>query len=85
MHARDAAPVILTEWDEFPDLDYSSIYQSMIKPAHLFDGRNLPDLEKLKEIGFKVSVNRKSLSSLTRMVYLVGFVRTFKCFIQNTI
>ena len=50
-----SALVILTEWDEFLDLDYSSIYQSMIKPAHLFDGRNLLDLEKLKGIGFKVS------------------------------
>ena len=50
-----SALVILTEWDEFLDLDYSSIYQSMIKPAHLFDGRNLLDLQKLKEIGFKVS------------------------------
>jgi UDPglucose 6-dehydrogenase len=45
---------ILTEWDEFKDYDYAKIYQSMAKPAFLFDGRNVLDHKKLREIGFEV-------------------------------
>jgi hypothetical protein len=29
---------VLTEWDEFKDLDWSTIYDSMMKPAFVFDG-----------------------------------------------
>lgn len=46
--------VILTEWDEFKDYDYEKIYQSMKKPASLFDGRLLVDHQKLDKIGFRV-------------------------------
>ncbi|KAK8953028.1 UDP-glucose 6-dehydrogenase 4 [Platanthera guangdongensis] len=45
---------ILTEWDEFKGLDYQKIYDNMQKPAFLFDGRNVVDVEKLREIGFVV-------------------------------
>jgi UDPglucose 6-dehydrogenase len=45
---------ILIEWDEFKTLDYKKIYNSMQKPAFLFDGRNVVDLEKIREIGFIV-------------------------------
>ena len=44
---------VLTEWDEFREINFESVYQSMIKPAILFDGRNLLDLEKIKAVGFK--------------------------------
>ncbi len=47
------AIAILTEWDEFKDLDFEKIYQSMNKPAFIFDGRNILDLEKLRAIGFE--------------------------------
>jgi len=47
------ALAILTEWDAFRDLDYAAIYASMVKPAFVFDGRNLLDLEALQEIGFQ--------------------------------
>lgn len=47
------AIALLTEWDEFKDLDYSSIYAKMHQPAILFDGRNLLDLDELKKIGFR--------------------------------
>ncbi len=47
------AIALLTEWDEFRDLDYSSIYAKMHQPAILFDGRNLLDLEELRKIGFR--------------------------------
>ena len=43
---------VLTEWDEFREINFESVYQSMIKPAILFDGRNLLDLEKIQAIGF---------------------------------
>jgi UDPglucose 6-dehydrogenase len=45
---------ILTEWDEFKGYDYEKIYKSMAKPAFLFDGRNVLDHKKLREIGFEV-------------------------------
>lgn len=50
---KDAhAIAILTEWDEFKDYDWQRIYDNMKKPAFVFDGRNLLDGAKLKEIGF---------------------------------
>lgn len=38
----------------FKDLDYTLIYNSMSKPAFIFDGRLLLDRKKLSEIGFEV-------------------------------
>jgi len=49
------AILILTEWDEFKALDYQKIYAGMQLPAFLFDGRNILDLESLREIGFEAS------------------------------
>jgi UDPglucose 6-dehydrogenase len=48
------AIAILTEWPHFTDLDYQAIYQSMVKPAFIFDGRNILDHQRLFEIGFNV-------------------------------
>lgn len=48
------AIAILTEWDEFKGYDWQRIYDSMLKPAKIFDGRNLLNAEKLREIGFLV-------------------------------
>ncbi|SDD62839.1 UDPglucose 6-dehydrogenase [Mucilaginibacter pineti] len=48
------AIAILTEWDEFKGYDWQKIYDSMLKPAKVFDGRNLLDAAKLQEIGFQV-------------------------------
>jgi UDPglucose 6-dehydrogenase len=45
---------ILTEWDEFKTLDYKKIYDSMAKPAFIFDGRLVLDHKALREIGFEV-------------------------------
>ena len=45
---------ILTEWDMFKTLDYERIYKSMSKPAFIFDGRNLLEPKKLREIGYEV-------------------------------
>jgi UDPglucose 6-dehydrogenase len=48
------AIAILTEWSQFADLDYEAIYDSMVKPAFVFDGRNILDHKKLYDIGFNV-------------------------------
>lgn len=48
------AVLVMTEWDCFKTYDYERIYKSMAKPAFLFDGRNLLDHDKLREIGFEV-------------------------------
>jgi len=47
------AVAIVTEWDEFKKLDFEKIYAGMMKPAFLFDGRNIVDLAKLRAIGFR--------------------------------
>lgn len=46
------AVAILTEWDEFIDYNWQQIYDSMKKPAFVFDGRNLLNGEALTKIGF---------------------------------
>ncbi|CAN1839813.1 UDP-glucose 6-dehydrogenase 4 [Linum perenne] len=52
---KDAHGVcIMTEWDEFKKLDYKKMYDNMQKPAFVFDGRNVVDDAKLREIGFIV-------------------------------
>ncbi len=51
---KDAhAIAILTEWDEFIELDWKKIYKDMKKPAFVFDGRNLLNKDELDKIGFK--------------------------------
>jgi UDPglucose 6-dehydrogenase len=47
------AIAVLTEWDEFVNYDWQKIYDNMMKPAFVFDGRNILDREKLEKIGFK--------------------------------
>lgn len=47
------AIAILTEWDEFKEYDWQRIYDAMLKPAFLFDGRNILDKQKMNAIGFK--------------------------------
>ena len=48
------AIAILTEWEEFRSYDWQKIYNNMLKPAFVFDGRNLLDHKKLEDIGFNV-------------------------------
>ena len=48
------AIIIMTEWDEFKTYDYQRLFDSMEKPAFLFDGRNILPHSKLREIGFEV-------------------------------
>ena len=46
------AIAVLTEWDEFTTYDWQKIYDSMQKPAFIFDGRNLLNGADLRAIGF---------------------------------
>ncbi len=51
---KDAhAIAILTEWDEFKTYDWTIIYENMLKPSFLFDGRRILDSDKMNAIGFK--------------------------------
>ncbi len=49
------AIAILTEWDEFKNYDWQQIYKQMLKPAFVFDGRNILDRDNLAAIGFELS------------------------------
>ena len=49
--AADAI-AIMTEWDLYKELDYQKIFDSMQKPAHLYDGRNILNHSKIRKIGF---------------------------------
>lgn len=48
------AVVIATEWKEFTQIDWETVYKGMSKPAFVFDGRLLVDAEALRKIGFTV-------------------------------
>jgi UDPglucose 6-dehydrogenase len=52
--AKDAHAILLcTEWQQYGALDWKKIYNSMSKPALVFDGRNILNGEELKKIGFE--------------------------------
>ncbi|XP_055353723.1 UDP-glucose 6-dehydrogenase-like [Paramacrobiotus metropolitanus] len=63
--AADAI-VVCTEWDEFQLLDFRKIYQSMQKPAFIFDGRMILNHDKLIDIGFNVYCIGKCVYDRTR-------------------
>jgi UDPglucose 6-dehydrogenase len=48
------AIAVMTEWNLYRALDYRKIYDLMVKPAFIFDGRNILDHRTLYEIGFNV-------------------------------
>jgi len=51
--AKDAdAIAIMTEWKLYKELDYKKIYDSMRKPAHLYDGRSILNQTEIRAIGF---------------------------------
>ena len=61
--ARDAdALVIITEWDEFRNLDLKKI-KSVMKHPFIIDGRNIHNPEDLKKEGFMyISIGRKDVT-----------------------
>ncbi|AJR02867.1 UDP-glucose 6-dehydrogenase [Siansivirga zeaxanthinifaciens] len=46
------AIAVLTEWDEFKTFDWQKIYDNMLKPAFVFDGRGILNTAELEKIGF---------------------------------
>ena len=50
--ANSHALVALTEWNEFQELDLPRIHQLMLKPAFVFDGRNILSSKALAAHGF---------------------------------
>ena len=54
--ATDGAHAIalVTQWQEYCELDFPRILQNMQRPAFLFDGRNHLDHQWLFELGFNV-------------------------------
>jgi UDPglucose 6-dehydrogenase len=59
------AVAVLTEWDVYRTLDYQRIFDSMVKPAFIFDGRNILDHHALHAIGFNVySIGKMPLTTI---------------------
>merc|ERR1719230_725035 len=54
------AIVMLTEWDEFKRYNYKQFHDNMLKPAFLFDGRNMLDHAELEMIGYEVHMLGKA-------------------------
>jgi UDPglucose 6-dehydrogenase len=59
------AIVVLTEWDEFKTYDYKAFYKVMVKPAFIFDGRNILDHSDLMAFGYEVNCIGKALGKNT--------------------
>lgn len=63
------AIAVITDWKCFAELDYKRLFDSMEKPAFIFDGRNLLDHKKLFEIGFEVyPLGKATLSHMVASV-----------------
>ncbi len=61
LHNADAL-VILTDWNEFKNIDLSKVKKLMKQPL-IFDGRNIYDLQTMKELGFTyISTGRAPVS-----------------------
>jgi len=62
------ALVICTEWDEFKTYDYQRMYDSMLKPAFVFDGRKILDHSSLAKIGFHVeTIGKRPVQSFQEL------------------
>jgi len=48
------AIAVMTEWGLYRGLDYEKLYRRMVRPAFIFDGRNILDHRRCHEIGFNV-------------------------------
>ena len=48
------AIVVMTDWKQYPSLDWTRVYASMRKPALVYDTRNCLDDGALRRLGFKV-------------------------------
>jgi len=48
------AVALVTQWQQYRDLDYGRILGNMMRPAYLFDGRNHLDHQSLFNLGYNV-------------------------------
>jgi UDPglucose 6-dehydrogenase len=48
------AIAVMTEWELYKKLDYKAIFETMVKPPFIFDGRNVLDHKACYEMGFNV-------------------------------
>jgi UDPglucose 6-dehydrogenase len=54
--------LIVTEWDEFKELDFSKI-KKLLKRPFIIDGRNIYDPQRMKKLGFTYAgIGRRSLT-----------------------
>lgn len=61
--AEADAVAVLTDWRQFPALDWKKVFGLMRKPAFVFDGRNCLDRRALFDMGFHVrAVGKAPLS-----------------------
>ncbi len=62
------AIAVLTDWKCFRELDFKRLFDSMEKPAFLFDGRNFLNHRELFELGFNVyGIGKPGMSHLTTL------------------
>jgi UDPglucose 6-dehydrogenase len=53
--------LVLTEWDEFKELDFVKIKKLLKRPV-ILDGRNIYDPQEMRSLGFTYqSVGRRSI------------------------
>ena len=50
------AVAIITEWDEFRNINFEKIAKYLIKPTWLFDTRSISNFKDAKKFGLKVWV-----------------------------
>ena len=51
---RSDAIVLLTEWEEFYEIDWNDLFRLMRKPSWIFDTRKCINYQKAKEAGFNI-------------------------------
>ena len=47
------AVILITEWEEFINLNWKEVFEKMEEPRIVFDGRNALDYKLLRSIGFE--------------------------------
>ena len=61
---------LMTEWKQYAGLDYQRIYDSMVKPAFIFDGRNILDHRRLHKLGFNVyAIGKPALTNFPDQMF----------------
>merc|ERR1711957_949404 len=70
------AIVVLTEWDEFKAYNYQEFYNTMQKPAFIFDGRGILKHGNLEDIGFEVHTIGKGRSKDGKLMLLPSSTAT---------